>query len=349
MSIRIEPFGVDALERRIDKITMVNSQGVSVSLINFGASLQSIMVPDRDGCFKDVCLGFDTLEGYKAKGNGYIGATIGRYANRIAGARFTLQGEEFHLTANEGKNTLHGGTEGFDKKYWMYETTEGKDRDFVAFYILSHDGEGGFPGTVRAQVVYSLTNTNQLEVNYLAETSRDTVLNLCSHCYFNLKGEGDILDHEIMIPSHLVAETEDDLIPTGWLMETENTPYDLRTFTRLRDAIDRKGEQPMMKRDRGFDISYDLPGDGLHTAAVLRDPESGRRMTIQTDQPAVQFYSGQGLHLMGKGQRMYGAYAGLALETQHHPDAVNQEAFDCPIVTPQQPYHRLTIYTFDVY
>lgn len=349
MSIRIEPFGTDALEHRIDKITMTNSHGASVSLLNFGVTIQSVIVPDQNGEMKDVCLGFDTLDGYQAKGNGYIGATVGRYANRIAGAQFVLNGEVCHLTANEGKNTLHGGDEGFDKKFWVYETTEGQGRDFVAFYLLSHDGEGGFPGKVRVQVVYSFDDSNRLEVNYLAETNRDTVLNLCNHSYFNLNGEGDALEHELMIPSNFVAETGDDLIPTGWLMETEGTPYDLRTFTRLKDAIDRKQEHPLMARDNGFDISYDLPGEGLHLAAVLRDPISRRQLTVETDQPAMQLYTGQGLRLKGKGQHEYGPYAGIALETQHHPDAVNQEAFECPIVTAQQPYHRLTVYTFGVY
>lgn len=349
MSIRIEPFGVDALERRIDRITMTNRLGASVSLINFGASIQAVNAPDKDGQLADVCLGFDALDGYRAQHNGYIGATIGRYANRIANAQFTLNGETYRLAANEGANTLHGGDEGFDKKFWVYETTEGNGKDLAAFFLLSHGGEGGFPGKVRVQVVYAFDDAGRLEVSYLAETDRDTVLNLCNHSYFNLRGGGDALDHEIMVPSSLVAETDASLIPTGWLMETEGTPYDLRQYTRIGDAVARRAEHPMMARDKGFDVSYDLPGEGLHLACVLRDPLSRRRLTVETSQPAMQLYSGQGLHVSGKGGRPYGPYAGIALETQCHPDAVNQEAFDCPPVTPDMPYHALTVYSFDIY
>lgn len=349
MSISITPFGADSMERRIDRITMTNRHGASVSLINFGASIQSVMVPGKDGKLKDICLGFDSMEGYLARPNGYIGATVGRYANRIAGAQFDLGGQTYRLDANEGGNTLHGGTEGFDKKFWVYETTEGKGRDFAAFYLLSHAGEGGFPGKVRVQVVYAFDDQNRLEVNYLAETNADTVINLCNHSYFNLTDRADALEQEVRIPSKAVAETDGSLIPTGWLMAVENTPYDLNGFVKLKDALARSAEHPMMERDRGFDISYDLPGEGLRLAAQVRDPESRRLMSVETDRPAVQFYSGQGLDIKGKGGVHYGAYAGVALETQLHPDAVHQEAFDCPLTTRDTPYHSLTVYTFGTY
>lgn len=349
MSIAKEPFGQDDTGRRIDKITMTNKHGASVSVISFGASLQSVMVPDAQGSLGDVCLGFDTVSGYESKKNGHIGATIGRYANRIAGGKFSLNGQEYQIPTNEKGHALHGGLVGFGKKVWVYETTESSDRDFVAFYYTAHDGEEGFPGNLRTQVVYSFGDDNRLEISYIAQSDADTVVNLTNHSYFNLKGEGDVKDHLLQIISEEIAETDDDLIPTGWMMEIADTPYDVRQLTRIGDALGKKDTHPAFQKANGFDVSYDLPGEGLRLCAVLREPTTRREMRVYTDQPAVQCYSGQGLNYWGKGGEHYGPYGGIALETQHHPDSVNHEEFPSTFLKAGDSFRSVTVYAFGTY
>lgn len=348
MSISVVPFGVDALERRVDKITMTNSRGHSVSVINYGAALQSVLVPDRAGKLRDVCLGFDSLQEYLGDNNPYFGATVGRVCNRIGGAAFEINGKTYSLTANEGSNTLHGGREGFNRKWWVYQTTEGRGRDFVDLYYLSHDGEEGFPGSLRAQVVYSFGDDDRLEISYRAESMADTPVCLTNHSYFNLSGDGDAREHLISVPASQIAEKDDDGIPTGWLENIEGTPYDLRSPRMLKDILARKNDHPTLKHDNGLDVSYDLPGKGLREAARLYDAGSGRTLTVYTTEPAVQVYTGQGLNVSGKGGARYGAHAGIALETQHHPDAVHHEGFDSVVLKAGESYHTVTVYAFGV-
>lgn len=348
MSIVKEPFGQDRTGRRVDKYTMTNQSGASVSVINLGASLQAVLVPDKEGNLRDVCLGFDTVSDYEAK-NGHIGATIGRYANRIKAGKFTLNGIEYQVPVNEKGHALHGGEEGFGKKWWAAETTEGKGRDFVAFYYTSHDGEEGFPGNLRTQVVYSFGDDNRLEISYIAQSDADTVINLTNHSYFNLKGEGDVKDHLLQIPSTEIPETDDDLIPTGWMMDITGTPYDVQQLTRIGDALGRKAEHPAFEKADGFDVSYDIPGEGLRLCAVLQEMETRIEMKVYTDQPAVQCYSGQGLHYWGKGGEQYGPYAGIALETQHHPDSVNHEDFPTTVLKAGEGFQTVTVYAFSTY
>lgn len=348
MSIVVSPFGRSPSGMPVHKITMTRQQ-ISVSLVDFGAHLASVICPDRTGKLGDVCLGFDNLTGYATHGHSYIGATVGRYANRIGGAAFTLNQKEYRLFANDGENTLHGGKEGFDKKLWTHQAEKMPSFDRVTMSYISRDGEEGFPGTLRVQVTFQLDDAARLTIAYTAESDLDTVVNLTNHAYFNLACKGDVLGHLIKIDADSVVETEDDLIPTGVLMPVGGTVYDLREVQRIGDVIVRKQEHPMFSATDGFDSCYVLNGNGMRACAWVREPVSGRELTVYTDQPGLQFYSGQGLDCQGKGGVHYGAYAGLALETQHYPDSINQPAFPSTALKAGDVYRTKTIYQFGLY
>ncbi|HHT15827.1 MAG: aldose epimerase family protein [Christensenellales bacterium] len=346
MAITIRPFGIDSLGRRINCYTMENRHGYSVSIINYGASIQSIKVPDRCGKIEDVVLGFDTLEGYQ-NNTAYIGATIGRVCNRIDGASYDYEGKRYTLDANDGLNTLHGGREGFHGKFWIAQTTEGEGRDFVTMYLNSHAGEGGFPGSMRTQVVFSFGDDNRLEINYLATASEDTPVNLTNHSYFNLSGKGTIKDHVLSVDAPTFLDVNEENIPLGTVHTVENTVYDLRSPVLIEKAI-KTGNHPTFKRQKGFDVSFRLSGKGLREVAMLHHPDSGRTIRVRTDQPALQVYSGQFLNEQGKGGAHHGAYAGIALETQHEPDALHQPSFRSIILKAGDTYHTQTCYAFSV-
>ena len=323
-------------------LTIQNNCGLSVTLCNFGARLIAIHAPDRDGKPADVCLGFDTLEDYQTR-SGYLGATIGRWGNRIGGASFELNGKTYSLYANNGKNTLHGGKVGFDKKFWDYEVL---GRDSVRFTYVSPDMEEGFPGTLKTEVTYSVEDDGSLVIDYRAVSDQDTVVNLTNHVYFNLAGKGTVHDHLLFVDADFVTGVKEDLIPDGVFIPVDNTPYDLRTPRMIGDSLEMTGISPMFDNAKGYDINYVLKGSGLREVAVLSHPASGRELRVLTDQPGVQVYSGQGLKGAAKNGAAYKPYSGIALETQHLPDSVHHPHFPTTVLKKGEEYKSRTVYRF---
>lgn len=345
MSITAKPFGIDLIGRQMTLYTMTNKIGASVSVLDFGAHIVSIKVPDKNGNLADVCLGFDTLEEYDQKPN-YLGATVGRYGNRIAKARFTLNGQEYTLFPNNGRNNLHGGREGFDKKWWKGQGLEADGEDVVLFTYVAHDGEEGFPGKMRVQVSFAFDDDCRLTIRYLAISEQDTIVNMTNHAYFNLAGQGDILSHTLQIHSDYVTDVDQELIPTGEFMAVAGTPLDFNEPMKVGDGVARRKECRLVDEAEGYDVNYVIRGEGLREAAVLRDEKSGRTMRVLTTEPGLQIYSGQGLNLTGHGGAAYGAFAGIALETQHYPDSPNQPHFPSTVLKAGDTYQTTTVYAF---
>ena len=345
MSITKKPFGIDLIGRQMTLYTMTNKIGASVSVLDFGAHLVSIRVPDRNGKLQDVCLGFDTLEEYDQE-TSFLGATMERYGNRIGKAKFTLNGEEYTLFQNDGKNSLHGGREGFDKKWWRGQELEAEAEDAVIFTYVAHDGEEGYPGKMRVQVTYAWDDRCCLSIRYMAMSDKDTVVNLTNHAYYNLAGKGDILNHELQVHADQITDVDDELIPTGGFVNLENTPLDLRAPKKIGQAIARRAECHLIDAVNGFDMNFCLPGEGLREAAVLYDEESGREMRVMTTEPGIQVYTGQGLDTDGHDGAHYGPYAGVALETQHYPDSPNHPNFPTTTLKAGETYQSVTQYKF---
>ena len=345
MSIQATPFGVDQIGRQMTLYTMTNKMGASVSILDFGAHIVSIRVPDLKGEMAEVCLGYDTLEEYDKNGS-YLGATVGRYGNRIGGAAFTLNGQTYTLFPNEGRHNLHGGREGFDKKWWRGETLEGDGEDTVLLTYIAHDGEEGFPGKLHVQVTFSWDDDCRLTLRYLAQSDKDTVCNMTNHAYFNLRGQGDILGHTLRVNSDRVTDVDEELIATGEYLDVKDTLMDLRAGRRIGDCVAKKDECRLLKVANGLDANYVLDGTGLREAAVLNDPESGRVMKVYTTEPGIQVYTGQGLNLKGHGGVHYGPYAGVALETQHFPDSPNKPEFPTTTLRAGDTYQTVTVYAF---
>ncbi|HUR65418.1 MAG TPA: aldose epimerase family protein [Chitinophagaceae bacterium] len=327
--------------RTVNKYTITQLAGIEVSVINYGAIITNIIVPDKMGSPGDVVLGFDTLEGYIRSGQSYIGGICGRYANRIAGGKFQLNGHEYNVSSNTPAGCLHGGHHGFDKKFW--EANIIPEENGVVFTYYSKDGEEGFPGNLLVSVTYRVID-NAVHIEYLATTDKASPVNLTNHSYFNLSGgsDKDILGHTLKINADRIVEVGDDLMPSGKLKRIENSKLD---FTSSRKVSFGKGEQ------QEFDYSYVVNKDHseLAEAASLLHEESGRCMTVYTTQPAIHFYSG---HLLDgqmrdtKEGKEYGKYAGLCLETQHFPDSPNHPAFPNTIVRPGETYREKTVFSF---
>ena len=349
MSIAKSHFGIDVIGRAITQFTMTNKQGASVSLIDFGAHLVSVTVPDKDGVMKDVVLGFDTLQEYDEKPS-YLGAIVGRYGNRIGGARFTLNGEEYTLFKNDGNNSLHGGLEGFDKKWFRATYMEAETEDCVVFTYVAHDGEEGYPGKLHVQVSYAWDDQNALTIRYMARSDKDTVVNMTNHAYFNLAGEGsgDTLDHEISVYADHTTEVDGELIPTGRILPLQGTALDLNKPTTLRQLLAKQDECAPIKQVNGLDFNFCLRGEGMKECALLRDPQSKRTMHVYTTEPGIQIYSGQGLDMTGKGGKHYGAFAGIAMETQHYPDSPNHPEFPTTTLKAGDVMTSATRYVFTV-
>ena len=349
MSITMKPFGIDQIGRPMTLYTLTNKNGASVSVLDFGAHLVSVRVPDREGKLADVCLGFDTLEEYDQK-PGFLGAIVGRYGNRIGGSRFSLNGQEYALFPNDGKNSLHGGREGFDKKWWKGQILEAGGEDALVLTYVAHDGEEGYPGKLRVQVTYAWDDKNALTIRYLAQSDKDTVVILTNHAYWNLAGAGagNILDHTLQINADCVTDVDDELIPNGKYADVTGTPLDLRAPTRIGDGIARMGECHLMENVAGYDINYVLRGEGMKEAAVLYDAGSGREMRVLTEEPGIQFYSAQTMDQTGKGGAHYGNFAGAALETQHYPDSPNHPDFPSTVLRAGDVYKTATVYAFSV-
>lgn len=341
-------FGKMPDGQAIGLYTLTNSSGMKVTVTNYGGHVVSINVPDRHGKMADVVLGFDHLDGYLGN-NPFFGALVGRYANRIGKAEFKLDGVEYKLAKNDGPNSLHGGLKGFDKQVWKAHEVSHPHPALELTY-LSKDGEEGYPGNLSVKVVYTLTDSSELRIDYTATTDKDTVLNLTNHSYFNLAGEGngDILKQVMMINADRFTPVDATLIPTGELRSVAGTPLDFRKPTAIGARINADDEQ--LKRGHGYDHNFVInrTGPGLALAARAFDPESGRVLEVLTTQPGVQFYTGNfldgGVH--GKGGKAYARRAAFCLETQHFPDSPNKPSFPTSELKPGQTYHETTVYKF---
>lgn len=344
MSVKVQPFGFDPNNRKAALIIITNAKGESISLTNFGAHLVSVKVLDRRGNIGDICLGQDSAEDYVSRDIGYMGGTIGRYANRIGGAGFEMNGMRYRVTANEGNNTLHGGLDGFDQRLWSYET----DENSVAMRYTSPHMEEGFPGEMKTKVVFSFDDEARLMIKYHAICDRDTQVSLTNHAYFNLGYGGDILSHTLRINSGCILEVDGELIPTGEILSVAGTPFDLREAVSVGDGWQKPGH-PMFEGAKGYDVAYVLDeGEGVREAAVLYSPDSGRQLNVLTDLPGIQCYSGQGLDCPAKGGGRYKAFAGIALETQQHPDTPNHPNFGSTLLKAGDEYKTTTVYAFSV-
>lgn len=342
MSIEIKEFGYYR-GYRCDVIKLTNGK-MSVELTNFGAAVKSLCVPDKDGNVSDILLGYDTLEQY-AEGNSCHGATVGRVANRIGGARFTLNGTEHKLTANDNGNTLHSGIFGFNKRVWIVSEVHFGGEPSVTFNRTSPDGEEHFPGTVKLSAKYTLT-ADSLIIEYSGVPDKDTPINITNHSYFNLKGEGngDVKDHIVQINAKQYTPVDGQLIPTGIIAYTAGTPFDFLSPKRVGEDMD-NGRLPA-----GYDNNFVLGMTReMRTAAEVYEPSSGRVMTVETDKPGVQFYIGCGLNgERGKNGHVYNQFAGLCLESQFFPDSVNKKNFPNCIVKAGQEYSCKTVYRFGI-
>lgn len=345
-------FGAMPGGAAVDAYTLTNARGMTVRVLTYGGIIQSLVVPDATGSMGDVVLGFDSLDGYLTS-SPYFGAIVGRYANRIAAGRFTLDGTTYHLAVNNGPNALHGGVRGFDKVIWDAEPFQRGDSVGVVLRHTSPDGDEGYPGTLRATVTYTLTSRNELLVDYDATTDRATPLNLSQHSYFNLAGAGvgDVLGHVLTIDADRYTPVDSTLIPTGELAPLAGTPFDFRVATAIGARIGQDDAQ--LRFAGGYDHNFVLNragGTGLLHAARVVDPRSGRTLDIYTDQPGLQFYSGNFLDgtIIGKGGHRYAHRGGLCLETQHFPDSPNHPQFPSAVLRPGQHFTSRTRFAFGV-
>ena len=344
------PFGQLPDGRRVELFTLRNTHGVEVRVMTYGAIVTSIRTPDASGQVADIVLGFDSLPGYLGA-SPYFGAIVGRYANRIAAGRFTLDGVEYHLAQNNGPNSLHGGVRGFDKVLWSAEPFENDSAMGVKLRYESADGEEGYPGALTVQVTYTLNEANELIVEYEASTTKATPLNLSQHTYWNLHGEGrgDILDHVLQLNASAFTPVDSTLIPTGKIAPVAGTPFDFRQSAAVGARIDGPDEQ--LRFGRGYDHNWVLDRQGQGTlalAARLQDPQSGRVLEVRTTEPGIQFYSGNFLDgtIKGKGGHVYAHRTGLCLETQHFPDSPNHSNFPSTILRPGARYQSRTVFAF---
>jgi aldose 1-epimerase len=348
LAVTSSAFGTMPDGTRVEAFTLKNGHGVEVRIITYGAAIASIKVPDRAGRFDDIVTGFDNLEGYLSRSR-FFGAIAGRYANRIANARFTLDGKTYELAANNGKNHLHGGRRGFDKVVWKGTPFERDGNSGVTLTYVSPDGDEGYPGTLTATVTYTLTASDELSLDYEATTDKATPVNLTNHSYFNLAGDGrgDILQHRLTIAADRYTPVDETLIPTGELAPVSGTPFDFRQPTAIGTRIDADAEQ--IRRGKGYDHNFVLNGSGLRKAARLVDPSSGRTLDVATTEPGMQFYSGNNLDdAVGKNGHTYGRRTSLCLETQHFPDSPNHATFPSTILRPGERFRSKTVFTFGV-
>lgn len=344
-------FGKLSDGREVHMYLLKNEAGSHVSIINYGAIVTSLYVKDKSGNFKDVVLGYDNLEGYE-KDRNFFGAIVGRYGNRIKEGKFTLDGNEYQLTVNDGKNHLHGGTTGFFKALWNAESFESKDGPSVKLTYVSPDGEEGYPGTVTISVTYTLTNDNELKLEYSGTTDKPTILNPTHHSYFNLSGDPTktILDEELKINADKFTPVDETLITTGELADVEGTPMDFRTFKKIGKDINEDYDQ--LKFGKGYDHNWVLNNynSTVQNAATVYDSSSGIEMDVLTDQPGLQFYSGNFLNgsVTGKKGISYQHRTALCLEAQCFPDSPNKPEFPSVVLRPGETYKQTTIYKFSV-
>ncbi len=350
-SVEKTSFGKTKSGIAIDRYTLRNKNGIEVAVINYGGIITSLLTPDKNSVLEDIVLGFDSLSDYEKK-NPFFGALIGRFGNRIAKGQFTLDGKPYTLAKNDGENHLHGGEKGFDKVIWAIDEYPSPEGKALKLTYLSKDMEEGYPGNLHVEVIYTLTDADELKVDYRATTDKKTVINLTQHSYFNLSGntKGDILDHSLTLNADQFLPVDKTLIPIGTLTSVSGTPFDFKEATLIGSRIDNTHEQ--LKFGLGYDHCWVLNDeqDTLRKAATLYDAVSGRQLEVFTNEPGIQFYSGNFLDgsLIGKNKRVYTHRSGLCLETQHYPDSPNQSSFPSVELSPEEVYSSHTIFKFSV-
>lgn len=342
-------YGTTPEGEKIEKYTLVNSNGMKMEVITYGAIITSLTAPDKNGTFDDVVLGYANEQDYFTGNPYFFGAAIGRYGNRIAKGKFSLDGKEYQLTVNDGPNSLHGG-KGFDKKVWTAEAVSGAESPTLKLSYTAKDGEEGYPGNLKTIVTYTLTDDNALEISYEAETDKKTVVNLTQHTYFNLSGKGlDILDHELELKADRMLPVDATLIPTGELKAVAGTPFDFTTAKVIGKDINATDDQ--LKKGGGYDhcwVFTDNSATNMREVGSLYHKGTGRFMQVYTTEPAIQFYSGNFIDGT-KDSKTGGKYqkrSGLCLETQHYPDAPNQPKFPTTVLSPGEKYTSKTTYKF---
>ena len=348
-SISSKLFGTTTNGVKVDLYTLRNANGASAIISNYGGIVTSLMMPDRNGKFSDIVLGFKTLPEYEKK-SPYFGCLVGRYGNRIAAGKFTLDGKTYQLAINNNGQSLHGGLKGFDKVVWEATPLLTKQGPSLKLTYTSKDGEEGYPGTLSVTATYTLTNKNELKIVFTATTDKETIVNLTHHSYFNLAGQGsgDILNHIVTLKSDRFTPVDKNLITTGELAPLKGTPFDFRKPTAIGARINQENEQ--LKFGKGYDhnwVASKLPGH-LGVVAKVEEPKTGRVMEVLSTEPGVQFYSGNFLDgtLVGKGGKVYPFRSGFCLEPQHYPDSPNQKNFPSVVLKPGQTYQNTIIYRF---
>lgn len=351
MKLEKSHFGRTAAGEMANLYRLSNDTGMVLAITNYGGAIVELCVPDRDGNLADVVLGFDSLSGYLAHSE-YFGAIIGRYANRIAGGRFVLNGNEYKLNRNDGKNHLHGGLNGFDKILWQPEIDSSDDHIALKLSLTGRDHEEGYPGNLLVTVIYTLTSENMVTIEYTATTDQATIVNLTHHSYFNLAGHGsgNILDHELMINADLFTPVNRDLIPTGKVEDVSRTPLDFREMTRIGNRIGNEEEQLVYCKGYDHNLVLNKRDSELIPAATIYEPRSGRTMELHTTEPGLQFYSGNLMSrkIAGKAGHVYQQRAGLCLEPQHFPDSPNQPYFPTTVLSPGDLYRQTSAFKFFV-
>jgi len=343
-------FGKLADGSQVDAYVLKNTNGMTAKIITYGAVVVSLTAPDKSGKYEDVVLGYDNIEGYAAD-RAYFGAIVGRYGNRIARGKMTIDGKEYQLAINNPPNSLHGGVVGFNKKIWTVDGAKvTKNGPAITMTLVSNDGEENYPGTVKLKVVYTLTNNDELSIVYTGATDKTTVLNPTNHSYFNLSGDmnNTILDHEVMIAADKTTPVDRGLIPLGNFADVAGTPMDFRTAKKIGRDINADYEQ--LKIAGGYDHNWVINNydKKVRLIATVYEPKSGRFMKVLSDQPGVQFYTGNFLdgRVKGKNGMMYKKRSGLCLEAQHYPDSPNKPQFPTTLLKPGEIYHQTTIYKF---
>ncbi len=346
-NVTTQTFGKLPDGRDVHLFTLRNSKGTEARIMNYGGIIVSLKVADRNGKLGDVVLGYDKLDGY-LKETPYFGAMIGRYGNRIAKGKFTLNGKDYTLAVNNGPNALHGGIKGFDKVLWYPTIMTRVDGPSLKLQYTSVDGEEGYPGNLNVTAIYTLTEDNAIKLEYTATTDKDTVVNLTQHSYFNLAGKGDILGHEVMMPADRFTPVDETLIPTGELKPVEGTPFDFRKPTTIGARIEQADEQ--LKFGKGYDHNwvFSKATGQFTTLAVVTEPTTGRMLEVLSTEPGLQFYSGNFLDgkLVGKNDWAYQFRHGFCMEPQHFPDSPNQPNFPTVVLKPGQVYKNTIMFRF---
>lgn len=341
-------FGKTPEGKNVDLYILKNKQGTEAGIINYGGIITYLKTPDKHGHLEDIVLGFDNLEAY-LKNNFYFGCLVGRYSNRIAKGKFSLNDKQYSLAVNNGENHLHGGIKGFDKVVWnVTEYKSENNESSLSLNYLSEEAEEGYPGNLDVNVKYTLTEKNELKIQYQATTDKDTIINLTNHSYFNLLGSGEIFNHQIMINSDYFTPIDNTQIPTGEIKSVTNSPFDLRELTEIKNKINTTDEQILIAN--GYDHNWVLNSkeDISILAVKVYEPNSGRILEVYTTQPGIQFYTGNFLNntIIGKNNHIYDFRTGFCLETQHFPDSPNQSNFPSTVLKVDEIYNQTTIYKF---